>query len=86
MTNTNQTETARRVIATLRPGLYQPTPGLPCWHTVRDAAAALGVSESTVRRAAHHAGAPRIAGRTVSGMVELHIAGHGRRGCLPYAE
>lgn len=72
---------AAKLTATYHAGMYQPPAGRPCWHTVRDAADAAGVSEATVRRALRQRGA-RV-GRTVSGMVEIRAAG--RVGFVPVA-
>lgn len=72
---------APKLTALYHAAMYQPPAGRPCWHTVRDAAEAANVSESTVRRALRQHGA-RV-GRTVSGMVELRTAG--RVGFVPVA-
>ena len=70
--------------ATRRPRLYQPPVGVPAWHTIPDAAKALGCDESTIRRACRRAGVKRVHGPATAGMVEL--SGGGRIGYLPYME
>lgn len=60
-------------------GMYQPPSGRPVWHTVRDAAEATGAKSDAIRRSLRRHGV-RV-GRTVSGMVEMHIAG--RVGFMP---
>lgn len=74
-----------QITATMRAGTYQPPAGRPCWHTVRDAADALGVSESRIHRAMRSAGVQRVRGGTVAGMVEIAVSGSDRRGYVPYA-
>ena len=74
------------ISATQHAGMYQPPSGCPCWHTIQDAARALGVSVSTVRRAvARQTGVKVIHGPSVAGMVELQC-GHSRTGYMPYHE
>ena len=71
--------------ATKHEGMYQPPLSYPVWHNVADAAKALGVSESAVRRACRKAGVKRIRG-PVAGMVELTSAERPRPGYLSYSE
>lgn len=66
-------------------GMYQPPMGKPVWHTAHDAARAMAVSVSAVRRAARRAGVVRIAGRTVAGMVRLNVVDSSVVGYMPYA-
>jgi hypothetical protein len=80
---------SKTTVATMHEGMYQPPSGCPCWHDVKGAAAALGVSEATVRRAARRAGVKQIAGRAVAGMVELYAVypdGVTGSGYMPYFE
>lgn len=74
----------RKIEGTILPGMYQPPLGIPCWHTPIDAAKALGVDVSTIRRWAWALGVQRIAGRTVAGMVRF--ARGGQVGYMPYCE
>lgn len=73
-----------RISAIKHTETYQPPIGAPCWHTVRDAARATGLSERAIRRACRLAGVTRVSGRTVRGMVELYA--DGRAGWMPYSQ
>jgi len=68
------TTTKTTVMAEVRPGQYQPDPGRPVLFSLREVAARLGVSESSVRRAIARSGfRGRVAGPSVAGMLELWL-------------